>query len=76
MIQYATTKGYVKPINSNGHLGQFLSVSKYMCNRIKKLKREDFRQLGLFLTCLNARSERHVLAEVAGYKSCFALTLI
>ena len=32
MMQNATTKRYVKPINSDGHLRQFLSVSKYICN--------------------------------------------
>ena len=33
IMQNATTKGSFKPINSNGHLRQFFSVSKYMCNR-------------------------------------------
>ena len=29
IMQNATTKWYLTPINSNGHLGQFFSVSKY-----------------------------------------------
>ena len=48
IMQNATTKWYFKPINSNVHLRQFLSASN-ICVIAHKNKREDFRQLALFL---------------------------
>ena len=70
-MQNATTKWYFKLIDSNGHLRQFLSVSKYMCKSHIKIKGKTLHNWLCFYL-----SERRVFAEVAGCKSYFALTLI
>ena len=35
IMQHATRKRYLKTINSNGHLRQFLSVSKFVLSHMK-----------------------------------------
>ena len=68
IMQNATTKRYL--INSNFHLRQFLSVSKYVLSHIKIKGKTLDNWLFFYL------SEPRVLAEAAFCKSCFALTLI
>ena len=58
------------PINSDGHLRQFLSVSKYSCKSHIKIKGKTLDNWLCFYL-----SERRVFAEVAAYKTYFALTL-
>ena len=66
--QNATTKWYL--INSNFDLRQFFSVSKYAYSHIKIKGKTLHNWLHVYL------SEPRVLAEAAGCKSCFELTLI
>ena len=68
IMQNATAKWYL--IDSNSDLRQFLSVSKYVQSHMKIKGNTLDNWLHFYL------SEPRVLAEAAGCKSCFALTLL